>query len=88
MENHKLLILQDTIKLIIKIRNYEFLKEEDKKAIKNFYLKFRKLYGRTLVKYVYEKFPYYASKSKIRDNLTYEEYTEKKNMNKEKVFQL
>ncbi|ABR30964.1 hypothetical protein SU69_05660 [Thermosipho melanesiensis] len=84
MENQGFLIVEDTIKLTTKITNYEFLKKEDKKAIEDFYLKFKNLHGRALLQYVYEKYPYYASKSEIRGKITSKEYMQIENTNTEK----
>ncbi len=49
------------------INMQDFVKEDERKCLIKFYLKYNQLKDDKLIEYIYKKYPYYAIKSKIAD---------------------
>ena len=60
---------REYIELIDDLDYTMFLKEDDQVLIYNFYNDYKNIKGKKLISVVYSKYPYFASKSKIKNEI-------------------
>ena len=58
-------IAKTQVILLQSVDRYGFVKEEERAEARRFFSEYKDLRGESLVRYVYENFPYYATNSKI-----------------------
>ncbi len=61
--------IQENDVILKDINMQDLLKENERKCLVRFYLKYNQLKGDKLIEYIYKKYPYYAIKSKIADKI-------------------